>query len=230
MRKPHPDVLPGHSGITNLNAGTKDKGIATRSFSALTEFVGPARGRRCGPMGAWAGKLERPCPNMDHARSLAPGPRFQPANIRNIVLAFFRRHDHRGARQEVIDWLFTILLEHGAVMCDCTHTFRYEGDWGMKGLRRAFAYSIVSMLFFFVLNPAYADVTGSLSGVVRDHAQAVVVGAKITITNSQTNLSQSTLSSDDGSYHFLALTAGSYKITATWPGSGLTRRTRSRFR
>ncbi len=88
----------------------------------------------------------------------------------------------------------------------------------MKGLQRAFAYSIVSMLFFFVLNPAYADVTGSLSGVVRDHAQAVVIGAKITITNSQTNLSQSTVSGDDGSYHFLALTAGTYKITATMAG------------
>ena len=43
---------------------------ATRSFSALAEGVGPARGRWCRPMGAWAGKRQRPCTNMDNARSL----------------------------------------------------------------------------------------------------------------------------------------------------------------
>ncbi|MGC2173761.1 MAG: carboxypeptidase-like regulatory domain-containing protein [Candidatus Sulfotelmatobacter sp.] len=60
--------------------------------------------------------------------------------------------------------------------------------------------------------------TGSLTGVVRDSSQAVVAGAKVTITNSQTNLSQSTTSAADGSYHFLALAAGTYKLTATAPG------------
>lgn len=74
------------------------------------------------------------------------------------------------------------------------------------------------MLLVFVSNPAYADVTGSLTGVVRDRAQAVIVGAKVTITNSKTNLSQSTISAADGSYHFLALTAGTYRITATASG------------
>src|SRR6266481_3204910 len=44
---------------------------ATRSLSALAEGVGPARGRWCRPMGAWAGKRQRPCTNMDNARSLA---------------------------------------------------------------------------------------------------------------------------------------------------------------
>src|SRR5216684_9143178 len=43
---------------------------ATRSLSALAEGVGPARGRWCRPMGAWAGKRQRPCANMDNARSL----------------------------------------------------------------------------------------------------------------------------------------------------------------
>src|SRR5271170_4965882 len=74
------------------------------------------------------------------------------------------------------------------------------------------------MLLVFVSNPAFADVTGSLTGVVRDSSQAVVVGAKVTITNSQTNLSHSTTSAADGSYHFLALAAGTYKISATAPG------------
>jgi hypothetical protein len=73
-------------------------------------------------------------------------------------------------------------------------------------------------LFVIVSNPAHADVTGSLTGVVRDRAQAVLVGAKVTIANSQTNLSQSTISAADGSYRFLALAAGTYKITVSAPG------------
>jgi hypothetical protein len=82
----------------------------------------------------------------------------------------------------------------------------------------AFPYSIVLMLLVIVTNPAYADVTGSLTGAVRDQAQAVLVGAKVTIVNSQTNLSQSTISSADGSYRFLSLAAGTYKLTVTSTG------------
>jgi hypothetical protein len=44
------------------------------------------------------------------------------------------------------------------------------------------------------------------------------VGANVTITNTQTNATQSTTTAADGSYHFLALTAGTYKITATASG------------
>ncbi|HKT86905.1 MAG TPA: TonB-dependent receptor [Candidatus Sulfotelmatobacter sp.] len=84
-------------------------------------------------------------------------------------------------------------------------------------LRFALLYSIVSLLLF-VSKPAFSDVTGSLTGVVRDRGQAVIVGAKVTITNSQTNQSQTTISAADGSYHFLALAAGTYKITATAAG------------
>lgn len=92
------------------------------------------------------------------------------------------------------------------------------GDVGKNLLRFTLPYSIVSMLFIFLASPVYADVTGSLTGVVRDPSQAVVAGAKVTITNTQTNLSQSTTSAADGSYHFLALAAGTYKISVTAPG------------
>jgi hypothetical protein len=65
---------------------------------------------------------------------------------------------------------------------------------------------------------ARADVTGAVNGVVRDRAQAVVTGAKVTIINVQTNLSQVVSSGADGSFHFLALPAGNYKITAAAAG------------
>jgi hypothetical protein len=82
----------------------------------------------------------------------------------------------------------------------------------------AFPYSIVLMLLLIVSNPARADVTGSITGVVRDSGQAVLVGAKVTILNSETNLSESTISAADGSYRFLALAAGTYKITVSSVG------------
>src|SRR3984957_16290510 len=74
------------------------------------------------------------------------------------------------------------------------------------------------MLLVIASNPAHADVTGAISGVVRDSGQAVLVGANVTILNSQTNLSQSTISAADGAYRFLALAAGTYKITVTSTG------------
>jgi len=77
---------------------------------------------------------------------------------------------------------------------------------------------LLSTLFIFTSIGARADVTGSISGVVRDRAQAVVTGAKLTIINVQTNFSQGVSSGADGSFHFLALPAGSYKITATAAG------------
>jgi hypothetical protein len=71
---------------------------------------------------------------------------------------------------------------------------------------------------FLCPNALFADVTGSVLGVVRDPSQAVVKGARITITSAQTNLSQQTVSADDGSYRFLSLPVGTYKVNATVQG------------
>ncbi|MGA8503679.1 MAG: carboxypeptidase-like regulatory domain-containing protein, partial [Candidatus Sulfotelmatobacter sp.] len=73
-------------------------------------------------------------------------------------------------------------------------------------------------MLVFATSAARADVTGAITGVVRDRAQAVVTGAKVTIINVQTNLSQEIATAADGSFHFLALPAGNYKITAIAPG------------
>ncbi len=63
-----------------------------------------------------------------------------------------------------------------------------------------------------------ADVTGSIAGVVRDRSQAAVTGARVTVTNVQTNLSQEITSGADGSFHFLALPAGTYRLGAKASG------------
>src|SRR5437588_1804599 len=64
----------------------------------------------------------------------------------------------------------------------------------------------------------HADVTGSILGVVHDRWEAVVEAAKVVATNVETNLSQETTSSAEGSYHILALPAGKYKLTVTARG------------
>src|ERR1700751_4778362 len=81
-------------------------------------------------------------------------------------------------------------------------------------------WSIVSfvLMLLFCTNVTKADVTGSILGVVRDRSQGVVAGAKIRVTNVETNLSQEATSDADGSYHFLALPAGKYKVTASAAG------------
>jgi Carboxypeptidase regulatory-like domain len=77
--------------------------------------------------------------------------------------------------------------------------------------------SFVLMLLFYT-NVTKADVTGSILGVVRDRSQGLVAGAVIRATNVETNLSQEATSAADGTYHFLALPAGHYKVTATATG------------
>jgi Carboxypeptidase regulatory-like domain len=83
--------------------------------------------------------------------------------------------------------------------------------------RFSLVYLIVLILVFGV-NPARADVTGSILGVVKDRSQAVIAGARIVVTNTETNFSKETTSDADGSYHILALPAGTYKVTATAGG------------
>jgi hypothetical protein len=70
----------------------------------------------------------------------------------------------------------------------------------------------------FCCNPLRADVTGSILGVVHDRSGAVVAGAQITVLNVQTNLKQETVSGTDGSFRFLALPAGDYKLTVNAKG------------
>src|SRR5258708_29149846 len=82
------------------------------------------------------------------------------------------------------------------------------------------AISVMLVVFVALLNVSVlrADVTGSIAGVVHDSMQAVVGGAKIVASNSQTNFSKETVSAADGTYRILALPAGTYKLTVTATG------------
>jgi hypothetical protein len=70
----------------------------------------------------------------------------------------------------------------------------------------------------FCSSVAWADVTGSILGIVRDKTQAVVAGAHIVATNVETNFSKETMTEPDGQYRILALPTGTYRVTATASG------------
>jgi len=63
-----------------------------------------------------------------------------------------------------------------------------------------------------------ADVTGSILGVVHDPSSAVVANVQITVTNLETNQSQSAQSDAAGQYRILALPVGNYRLEATANG------------
>jgi len=63
-----------------------------------------------------------------------------------------------------------------------------------------------------------ADVTGSIQGYVRDSSGAVISGARVTVTETATNLNRGTNTDSQGSYTFLALPPGRYQIVATITG------------
>ena len=63
--------------------------------------------------------------------------------------------------------------------------------------------------------PLFADVTGSVLGTVRDSSQAIIAGANIVATNTDTNLTKSAVSSPTGEYRLLAVPPGPYKLVVT---------------
>ena len=79
-------------------------------------------------------------------------------------------------------------------------------------------------VFLFVLivlastKNLYADVTGSILGVVKDRSDAAVVGAKVIATSVETNLTHEAVSAADGSFRLLALPAGTYRLAVTAVG------------
>jgi Carboxypeptidase regulatory-like domain len=83
---------------------------------------------------------------------------------------------------------------------------------------RAFRLFLIVLTLLTNADVLYADVTGSILGVVRDRSQAVVAGAQIVVTNTQTNFKQETISGSDGSYRILVLPVGIYELSVRATG------------
>jgi hypothetical protein len=83
---------------------------------------------------------------------------------------------------------------------------------------RVFRLVLIVLTLLSSASLLYADVTGSIQGVVSDPTQGAIVGAKLTITNTQTNQRYEAVTGADGSYHVLALPAGTYTLVITANG------------
>src|SRR5262249_39704234 len=67
--------------------------------------------------------------------------------------------------------------------------------------------------------PAFAQFdSASVVGTVRDTSGAVVPGAKVTLTNTETGISIVKTSTGDGNYEFTAVKPGAYVVTAEKTG------------
>ncbi|MGA3186625.1 MAG: carboxypeptidase regulatory-like domain-containing protein [Bryobacteraceae bacterium] len=89
-----------------------------------------------------------------------------------------------------------------------------QGRWSVCSLLTA-----LGLLLLCSLVPVFAqDATGRIIGLVTDPSGSVIPHAKITVTNTKTNVSNVTTSSDDGSYQALLLPIGSYRVTAEAQG------------
>jgi hypothetical protein len=84
---------------------------------------------------------------------------------------------------------------------------------GVKSLR-AILFSAVAFASISILTGTlWAQTNASLRGTVTDQSGGVVVGAKLTLTNTGTGTSRNATSGTDGSYAFDLVQVGKYKLT-----------------
>lgn len=84
---------------------------------------------------------------------------------------------------------------------------------------RALATCAMVWLLCLPAGPAHAQSgTAALQGRITDEQKAAIPGATVTLASPATGLSRTSVSGDDGSYAFVALPPGSYRLTVELPG------------
>ena len=76
----------------------------------------------------------------------------------------------------------------------------------------------IALCVLFCCEALAQNVSGSLSGTVRDSASAVVPGALVTATDERTGFVRSSKSNESGFFSFPDLTAGTFSLTVATPG------------
>ena len=71
------------------------------------------------------------------------------------------------------------------------------------------------MMFVFPLTLSAQFDTASVLGTIRDESGAVLAGATVTLTNQATGISATAQTNENGSYEFLTVKIGTYKIEAS---------------
>jgi len=66
--------------------------------------------------------------------------------------------------------------------------------------------------------PGFAQTAGQVTGLVTDPSDSILVGATVTVTNSQTNVGRTTTTNSTGNYTFPALQPGVYNVKVEMQG------------
>lgn len=88
----------------------------------------------------------------------------------------------------------------------------------MRSRALAFSGTLLVLFLGMGLTAAHAQYRAGIQGTVTDSTGAVVMGAKITVTNQETGASQDVTTGDSGFYSALHLAPGPYTVTASLTG------------
>src|SRR6478735_6681373 len=84
---------------------------------------------------------------------------------------------------------------------------------------KAFRVLLTVLMCVFFAGLAFAqNSNSSLSGFVQDTTKANIPGVTVTATNTDTGVASNVLTNDAGTYNFLSLLPGTYKLTAELTG------------
>ena len=87
------------------------------------------------------------------------------------------------------------------------------------GISTPIAICIVLAVAFLTANQAAGQqATAQLMGTVKDPSGALVIGAKVSLRNSETNITRSVITGKDGGYLFTLVPIGSYEVTVEQTG------------
>src|SRR6266567_8347016 len=86
----------------------------------------------------------------------------------------------------------------------------------MRSLRIALYFAVLVVLTARVF--AQAGATGTILGTVTDSSGAIVSNAKVTVTNTATNVDFRTVTGSSGDFNAPSLNPGPYKVTVEAPG------------
>lgn len=91
----------------------------------------------------------------------------------------------------------------------------------------AFALALSVLIFLIAVPSGFAQFSSGFTGIIVDQTGAVVVGAKITVTNEATQVSNAAISNDSGNFRVPSLPGGLYTIEVsaqgfkTWTETGI---------
>ena len=86
-------------------------------------------------------------------------------------------------------------------------------------MKRFATFLVIALLVSFLsCAQAWAQASAQISGVVKDPSGAVLPGAEITATQTETRIARMTVSNETGAYVLPNLPVGPYKLEASLPG------------